>query len=203
MGEKKIKPKVLKALLTAPETAVEHLDLVYLDSDKLAIQRLKEKENFNYLLDGKPVLDIDHLKRIESLVIPPAWEAVRISHLPNGHLQAIGKDQRQRKQYRYHPIWTKVRNQTKFYKMGVFGEQLPKIRKKVDNDLDQKGWPKTKVMALIIRLMEETHIRIGSEQYSKRNKTYGLSTLRTRHVQSYQDKLKFEFTGKKGKKHFS
>ncbi|WP_313791442.1 DNA topoisomerase IB [Lacinutrix neustonica] len=106
-----------------------------------------------------------------------------------------------RKQYRYHPVWNKIRNQTKFYRMRFFGKFLPLIREQLDRDLQQKGWSKNKTLALVIKLMEETHIRIGNEQYAKRNKTYGLSTLRTRHVHIEKDKIKFEFTGKKGKKH--
>ena len=192
----------LELLLKEPEIAIEHLDLTYVNDDELTIERIKKGEKtFQYTLNESFVKEKNQLKRIESLVIPPAWTDVRITHLPNGHLQAVGRDAKRRKQYRYHPTWTKVRNQTKFYKMISFGEQLPNIRKRVDQDLEQKGWPKSKVLALIIRLMEETHIRIGNEQYAKRNKTYGLSTLRTRHVNTFSDSLKFEFTGKKGKQH--
>ncbi|QCX01969.1 DNA topoisomerase IB [Aggregatimonas sangjinii] len=191
----------LELLLKEPEIAIEHLDLTYVNDDELTINRIKKNKAFEYAANGSLLKEEDQLKRIEGLVIPPAWENVRITHLPNGHLQAVGRDTKRRKQYRYHPTWTKVRNQTKFYKMISFGEQLPKIRERVDQDLDQKDWTKSKVLALIIRLMEETHIRIGNEQYAKRNKTYGLSTLRTRHVNTFKDALKFEFKGKKGKQH--
>ncbi len=191
----------VEQLLTAPEEAIESIDLVYVDDKKLPIQRIPEKESFNYQWDGKPVLQEDLLQRIKGLVIPPAWDNVKITHLSNGHLQAVGRDAKKRKQYRYHPKWTKIRSRTKFYKMISFGEQLPKIRERVDKDLLQKGWPKSKVAALVIRLMEETHIRIGNEQYARRNKTYGLTTLRTKHLHAYKDKLRFEFIGKKGKEH--
>ena len=191
----------LELLLKEPEIAIEHLDLTYVGDEELTIKRVKKDKAFHYALDGSFVKQKDQLKRINGLVIPPAWMDVKITHLPNGHLQAVGRDAKRRKQYRYHPTWTKVRNQTKFYKMISFGEQLPNLRKRVDQDLDQDGWPKSKVLALIIRLMEETHIRIGNEQYAKRNKTYGLSTLRTRHVNTFKNKLKFEFKGKKGKLH--
>ncbi|MBQ0733368.1 DNA topoisomerase IB [Aquimarina celericrescens] len=194
-------PKFLTQILTAPETVIDQLDLVYVNDDKLNITRHKHKKGFQYLLNGRPLSTKKDIKRIDSLVIPPAWNGVRIACLENGHLQAIGRDLKNRKQYRYHPLWNAIRNQTKFYKMTAFGKQLPKIRKQVDQDLEQSGWPKTKVLALIIRLMEETHIRIGNEQYAKRNKTYGLSTMRTRHVNIEKDKLKFEFVGKRGKKH--
>ena len=201
MAVKKIDVEFIKAILKTPEIAIEKLDLIYVNRNQLPIERFKKNKVFEYVWKGKPLNKGEHLKRIESLVIPPAWEDVKISHMPNGHLQAIGKDLKQRTQYKYHPFWTKIRNQTKFYKMLPFGRQLPRIRNRVDKDLDQKGWSRSKVMALIIRLMEETHIRIGNEQYAKRNKTYGLSTLRTRHVKTMTDKLKFEFVGKKGKKH--
>jgi len=126
---------------------------------------------------------------------------VRITHLPNGHLQTIGKDSKQRKQYRYHPLWSKMRNQTKFYQVALFAETLPKIRKKVNNNLEQKGGPKTKILALVMKLMEETHIRIGNEQYGKGNKSYSLTTLLKKRVDVFKDNVKFQFSGKKGKKH--
>ncbi len=196
-----IDPSFITQIIKTPETVIDKLNLVYVNNDKLTIIRLKNKKGFQYLLNGSPLSTKKDLERIKSLVIPPAWNNVRIAALDNGHLQAVGRDLKNRKQYRYHPLWNKIRNQTKFYKMTAFGRQLPKIRRQVDKDLEQKIWSKTKVLALIIRLMEETHIRIGNEQYAKRNKTYGLSTLRTRHVNIEKDKLKFEFVGKKGKKH--
>ncbi len=201
MTVKSTPKKFIKQLMTAPKRVMSQLDLVYVDDKKLSIHRLRDGDAFVYKLKNKPVKDERQLKRIEGLVIPPAWEKVKITHLPSGHLQAVGRDAKNRKQYRYHPNWVKIRNQTKFYKMAQFGKQLPTIREQVDADLDQKGWPSTKVIALVIRLMEETHIRIGNMQYAKRNKSYGLSTLRKRHVNVHKNKLKFEFVGKKGKKH--
>ncbi len=187
--------------MTAPETVVAELDLVYVDNLKLPIHRRRKKKGFDYVLKDKAINDAKLLDRIEGLVIPPAWEDVRITHLVNGHLQAVGLDIKNRKQYRYHPTWLKIRNQTKFYRMAAFGKQLPRIRKQVEKDLRKKTLSKDKVVALVIKLMEETHIRIGSEQYAKRNKSYGLSTLRKKHVHLDKQKLKFEFVGKKGKKH--
>ncbi|MFD2565127.1 DNA topoisomerase IB [Aquimarina rubra] len=194
-------PKFIKQIIKTPEKVIDQLDLVYVNDDKLTIYRKKNKKGFFYQLNGKELSTKKHVERIKSLVIPPAWNNVRIATIDNGHLQAVGRDLKNRKQYRYHPLWKTIRNQTKFYKMADFGKQLTKIRKKVDNDLEKPGWPKDKVLALIIRLMEETHIRIGNEQYAKRNKTYGLSTMRTRHVNIEKDNIKFEFVGKKGKKH--
>ena len=198
---KYIEPKLLKAIQESPETAIEELDLIYVNNQHLSILRKGNTPTYFYYFNGKRITEESLLERIQNLVLPPAWIDVRITHLPNGHLQAIGKDQKNRKQYRYHPRWQKVRNQTKFYKMALFGTILPKLRKHVERDLKKEGWPKDKVLALVVRLMEETHIRIGNEQYAKRNKTYGLSTLRKRHVDIFKDKLTFQFTGKRGKFH--
>ncbi|RZT00044.1 DNA topoisomerase IB [Aquimarina brevivitae] len=194
-------PSLLKKVIQAPEIALEDIDLVYANENQLSITREKKDNEFIYLRRGKPIKTPKDLTRIQKLVIPPAWRDVKIADYKNLHLQAIGRDLKKRKQYRYHPLWIKVRNQTKFYKMIHFGKALPKLRAKVDSDLDQSQWTKSKVLALVIRLMEETHIRIGNEEYAKKNKTYGLSTMRTRHLKTFKDKIKFEFTGKKGKKH--
>ncbi len=192
---------LIEILLKEPEHAIEKLDLVYLDRNQLGIERQKENDDFFYTYRGKRLDLPDQLERINALVIPPAWENVKIAHIPNGHLQAVGKDLKKRTQYRYHALWSKVRNQTKFYKMARFGNRLPDIRQQVDKDLELQGWPRAKVLALIIRLMEETHIRIGNDQYARKNKTYGLSTLRSRHLTITKDKLRFEFVGKRGKEH--
>ena len=191
----------LKQIWHEPELAIEKLNLVYASENELKIKRKRNKKSFIYEFEGKPINDKKELKRINSLVIPPAWEKVNISYLENTHLQATGRDAKYRKQYRYHPTWNKIRNQTKFYRMRFFAQSLPLIREQIDLDLNQNGWPKTKTLALVIRLMEETHIRIGNSQYAKRNKTYGLSTLRTKHVNVNKDAIRFEFTGKKGKEH--
>lgn len=188
-------------LVVEPENAISHLDLEYVSREELSIERVRVKKGFLYLHRNKPLKNKKDLKRIDSLVIPPAWEGVKIASIANAHLQAIGFDLKKRRQYKYHPFWLKVRNRTKFYKMIAFGEALPKIRKRVEKDLELEGWQKNKVLALIVRLMEETHIRVGNEQYAKRNKTYGLSTLRTKHLKIFDNKLQFRFTGKRGKKH--
>ncbi|MFS4469764.1 DNA topoisomerase IB [Maribacter sp. 2210JD10-5] len=191
----------IEKLISAPQEALEHLNLKYVARDQLSILRIRKENGFLYLYKNKPLLQKKQLKRIKELVIPPAWADVKIAPLENAHLQAIGADSKKRTQYRYHPIWLKLRNRTKFYKMLPFGKALPKIRARVEKDLELPGWPKNKVLALIVRLMEETHIRVGNEQYAKRNKTYGLSTLRTKHIKQLDGKIRFEFTGKKGKKH--
>lgn len=201
MAEKKLTASFLKKIDQNPESAIEKLDLVYVNTHQLSILRKKKGDKFMYVNDDKTISISPHLDRINSLVIPPAWQHVRISALPNGHLQATGRDSKNRKQYRYHPIWNKIRNQTKFFKMTEFGASLPAIRDQVEKDIIQKEWTKTKVLALVIKLMEETQIRIGNAYYAKKNKTYGLTTLRNKHVHLYKNRLKFEFVGKKGKEH--
>lgn len=201
MPTKVSQQKLIEKLIKTPHLVLEKLDLVYVSNQKLPIERFQEKEGFVYKKNGRYIKQKSELKRFSSLVLPPAWENVRISDLANGHLQAVGLDIKNRKQYRYHPKWNSIRNQTKFYKIAEFGQKLPSIRKSVDHDLEEKEWSKNKVIALVIRLMEETHIRIGNEKYAKDNKSYGLSTLRKRHININKNTLRFEFIGKKGKQH--
>ena len=192
---------IYNQILLEPEKVIEEFDLVYIYPEQLQIRREKKGEKFIYLKLKSIIKTKKVLKRIQTLVIPPAWQKVKISHIENGHLQAVGRDAKNRRQYKYHPKWNEIRNQTKFFKQLYFAYHLPKIRAQVDKDLDQDNWTQTKVLALIIRLLEETHIRVGNDQYAKRNETYGLTTLRSRHVKTYKDKIKFEFVGKKGKEH--
>lgn len=192
---------LLKKLIYTPENALEYLDLVYVTDDILNISRSSDNNKFNYIKNGKLLTRKKTLQRISKLVIPPAWKNVKISSLENGHLQAIGRDNKFRKQYRYHKKWSKIRNQTKFYKMLHFGNALPKIRAQVEKDLSQPDFSKTKVLAIVIKLLEETHIRIGNKHYANKNSTYGLSTLRSKHVYLFKNKIKFEFIGKRGKMH--
>ncbi|WGK64097.1 DNA topoisomerase IB [Croceiramulus getboli] len=196
-----IEAEQVQDILDDPSKAATLADLIYVTDKELTIERKRLRKDFEYLKGNKPLLSKKQLDRIKNLVIPPAWEEVRIAEPPNGHIQVVGRDAKNRKVYRYHETWTQLRNQTKFFKMAAFGELLPTIRKRVDDDLDQEGMPKSKVLALIVRLMEETHIRVGNEYYAKKNKTYGLSTLRTRHVETSKNKMKFHFVGKKGKEH--
>lgn len=193
--------EVVKNILKNPEEAARIADLIYISQDQLNIERKKWGKGFIYKSNGEKISKLRELDRYKKLVIPPAWRDVRISKLENGHLQVIGLDDKGRKQYKYHPVWAQLRNQTKFFKMTAFGKVLPKIRKQVEEDLDIKEMNQRKILALVIRLMEETHIRIGNEYYASKNKTYGLSTLRSRHVKTSKNKLEFEFVGKKGKEH--
>lgn len=196
-----LSPDDVATVMNDPHEAVKLAKLRYVSENHLSIERKKVGRGFAYYNKEEKIQDPKTLDRIKSLVIPPAWKNVRISHYSNGHLQVIGRDEKERKQYMYHPTWSKIRNQTKFFKMTSFGKMLPKIRKQVDKDLLLEGMPKRKVLALVIRLMEETHIRVGNHYYAKNNKTYGLSTFRTRHVKPFENGIKFEFVGKKGKEH--
>lgn len=151
--------------------------------------------------DGKLVRDRQELQRIRSLVIPPAWTNVWICPLTHGHLQAAGRDARGRKQYRYHPVYRLIRDQTKFSRMVTFGEALPEIRKRVKKDLELTGMPKNKVLATVVKLLETTRIRVGNEEYAKTNESYGLTTMREDHVEVSGYKLRFHFRGKSGLDH--
>lgn len=191
----------LEKLLKSPEEAARIADLIYVTDAHFTIERKKHGKGYTYLHNDKTLKSKPLLKRIKKLVIPPAWEDVRIAEPPNGHLQVIGRDDKDRKVYLYHETWNKLRNETKFLKLASFSNILPQLRKQVDADLDEEKMTKRKVLALVLRLMEETHIRVGNACYAKRNQTYGLSTLRTRHVKTSESDIRFEFVGKKGKKH--
>jgi DNA topoisomerase I len=166
------------------------------------ITRRRRGKSFQYFdPDGKAIRDKDVLARIKSLVIPPAWTNVWICPRANGHLQATGRDAKGRKQSRYHPRWREVRDETKYERMKLFGEALPLIRERVEQDLALPGLPKEKVLATLVRLLETTFIRIGNEEYAKENHSYGLTTLRNKHVDVDGATVRFKFKGKSGKQH--
>lgn len=150
-------------------------------------------------VDGRPVRDLAAVRRIKALAIPPAWTDVWICPIPNGHLQATGRDARGRKQYRYHPRWREVRDETKYGRMIAFGEALPRIRARVGRDLGLPGIPREKVLATVVRLLETTGIRVGNEEYARENHSFGLTTMRDRHVEVAGPTLRFQFRGKGGK----
>ena len=156
------------------------------------------KEFKYYDLDGKTIRDAKTLKRIKSLVIPPAWKGVWVCPSPNGHIQATGFDDKRRKQYIYHPEWIILSRQNKFDKMVDFGLSLPKIRQRVSYYLQDKKLDKTKVLATVVWLLEHTFIRIGDEEYSKEYNSFGLTTLRDRHVKVSGSQVLFQFRGKSG-----
>jgi DNA topoisomerase-1 len=151
-----------------------------------------------YIYEGKPWRKKEDIQRIRSLAIPPSWTAVWICPLPNGHIQATGLDMRKRKQYRYHALWTVLRNETKFHRLYEFGKALPALRSKLEHDLAQKELTATKVVATVVSLMERTYIRIGNEGYEKQYGSHGLTTLKDNHVAITGDKIRFSFKGKKG-----
>ena len=165
------------------------------------LQRKRSGAGFRYVTaDGKPANRVD-LKRIRELAIPPAWEQVWICPHPNGHLQATGRDAKGRKQYLYHPQWHAVRKGTKFHRLTAFGRALPRIRRRVSRGLRLRGLPREKVVAAVVWLLEETHIRIGNPEYADENQSFGLSTMRNRHVAVRGQRLEFRFRGKSGKFH--
>jgi len=184
---------------TDPPTAARAAGLRYVLDDRPGIRREKDKDGFRYLdTHGDPVDDEATLKRIRSLVIPPAWTDVWICPQANGHLQATGRDARGRKQYRYHPKWREVRDEVKYERMIKFGQALPLIRKEVDRALGLPGLPREKVLATIVYLLEATMMRIGNDEYARENKSYGLTTLRNRHVHIDGSEVEFRFRGKSG-----
>jgi DNA topoisomerase-1 len=151
--------------------------------------------------DGRPIRDGETLARIRSLAVPPAWRDVWICPDANGHLQATGRDAKGRKQYRYHPRWREVRDGNKYERMIAFGRALPLIRKRVQKDLARPGLPREKILATVVRLLEVTLIRVGNEEYAKQNESFGLATMRNRHVRVNGSALRFQFRGKSGVLH--
>jgi DNA topoisomerase-1 len=189
-------------ILTDPAQSAKAAGLRYVSDTKPGIQRKRHGKSFRYIdANGTPVREKDTLARIKSLVIPPAWTDVWICPNPNGHLQATGRDARGRKQSRYHPRWREIRDETKYSRMKIFGEFLPGIRQRVERDLALAGLPREKILATIVRLLETTFIRVGNAEYARENHSYGLTTMRTKHVDVSGSKVSFHFKGKSGKQH--
>jgi DNA topoisomerase I len=178
----KIPAGKLKSIISDPQAAARSINLVYVTDSQEGYTRVRDTRGFYYTFRNKRIRDASELDRIKKLVIPPAWEEVWICKLGNGHLQATGKDTLSRKQYRYHPLWTELRSHTKFYRMLAFGKSLERIRKKVRKDLALPGLPKEKIIALVVSLMENTGIRIGNESYEKLYGSFGLTTLKDKHM---------------------
>lgn len=197
----KLTKRKLKSLVKNEEKTAMAANLVYVTDTEPGITRKKSGDTFEYYFDGKPLKDDEDLVRIKSLAIPPAWTNVWICKKENGHLQATGYDARNRKQYRYHANWNKLRTHTKFYRMISFGKALPKIREAVKKDLREKDLTVNKVLAAVVSLMERTNIRIGNSAYEKENGSFGLTTLKDRHVTFSGNAVKFSFKGKKGVSH--
>ena len=182
--------------------AARSAGLHYVTERSPGIRRQKCGRGFRYITaEGQTLRDKDDLIRIKALAIPPAWTEVWISSSPRGHIQAFGRDARLRKQYRYHARWREVRDETKFGQLTTFGEALPDIRKRVDLDMEKPGLPREKVLATVVRLLEMTMARIGNPEYARANRSFGLTTLRDRHVTITGHQLRFRFMGKSGKAH--
>lgn len=194
----KLNKRNIRAIIRNPEKSAEAVNLVYVRDTVPGIKRVKRGRDFIYLHKNKPVKDPAILSRIKSLVIPPAWENVWICTLTNGHLQATGVDVKKRKQYKYHSSWSDLRNQTKFYRLLEFGKAIPAIREKVEKHLALTGLPLNKVLATVVSLMEHTSIRVGNNMYEKLYGSYGLTTLKDKHVTWNGTTMKFSFKGKKG-----
>lgn len=177
------------------------IDLLYVNDNEPGILRLRKGKGFSYVLENKPLRKKEILDRIKRLVIPPAWEKVWICSDPKGHIQATGFDIKGRKQYRYHPLWNVLRNETKFHKMLEFGKALPVLRLQVEKDLGSKELTEKKVIATVVSLMERTYIRVGNSVYEKENGSYGLTTLLDKHVKIEGGNISFAFTGKKKIEH--
>ncbi|MHB1247168.1 MAG: DNA topoisomerase IB [Sulfuriferula sp.] len=190
------------ALAVTPTAEVRASGLRYVTDQSPGLRRAGRPSAFWYVdADNHKIDDPATLARIAKLAIPPAWTEVWIAASAKAHLQATGRDVRGRKQYRYHPKWRALREETKFARMLAFGGALPEIRKRVDQDLSLQGLPREKILATVVRLLEITLIRVGNEEYAKANHSYGLTTLRNRHVNISGGKLAFEFRGKSGKQH--
>ncbi len=185
-----------------PQASAEEAGLRYVSDTMPGIRRRASGRGFSYIgTDGRRIADPDRIAWFKRLAIPPAWTDVWISPIRRGHIQATGRDARGRKQYRYHPRWREVRDEAKYGRMIEFARALPRIRRRTDRDLRRRGLPREKVLALVVRLLEATLIRVGNEEYARENRTFGLSTLRDRHLKGDGANVRFSFKGKSGKEH--
>ncbi|MBN9078064.1 MAG: DNA topoisomerase IB [Rhizobiales bacterium] len=196
------RPDLLKShdIIEEAELSAAQASLNYVSDDMPGIRRRRSGKGFGYVKpDGTRLTDPKQLERIRGLAIPPAYTDVWISPDPNGHIQATGRDDRGRKQYRYHPRWTAIRDEAKFEQLSAFARALPAIRERVDSDLRKRGLPKDRVLASLIWLLENTMIRVGNHTYAKQNRSFGLTTLRSRHLSVSGSTMHFKFKGKSGK----
>ena len=185
-----------------PVRSAQAAGLRYVSDQVPGFTRRRTGGGFRYVSgEGRAVRDPATLARIRRLAIPPAWEKVWICTRDDGHLQATGRDARGRKQYRYHPQWREVRDETKYGRMAAFGRALPRIRRRVARDLSLPGLPREKILATVVRLLETTFIRVGNEEYARENDSFGLTTLRNRQVKVNGSKIRFNFRGKSGVEH--
>jgi DNA topoisomerase-1 len=181
------------------EEAAASVDLVYCSDAEPGIRRRRSGAGFSYIREGRRVVDAKTLDRIGSLAVPPAWTDVWIATDAACHIQATGRDARGRKQYRYHPRWTACRDEVKYASLVEFAEALPGLRKTMDADLRRRGLPREKVVGVVVWLLDNAMIRVGNAAYARDNKSFGLTTLRDRHVDIDGATLRFTFRGKSGK----
>jgi DNA topoisomerase-1 len=195
-------PKLNGAIAEELLAAAEEAGLQYVSDHRPGYTRKAKGKHFEYFdAEGKPIRDEQRLLRIKRLAIPPAWTDVWICPSLNGHIQATGRDARARKQYRYHERWREVRDENKFDRLAQFAKALPNIRRRVAQDLKLAGLPRRKVLATIVRLLERTFIRIGNEEYARENNSFGLTTLKNRHVKVRGARILFRFRGKSKRQH--
>jgi DNA topoisomerase-1 len=184
----------------SPREAAKDAGLRYSSDERPGIRRRRRGRGFQYLdADGHTITDTAERARIEALAVPPAWTDVWICPSSNGHLQATGRDARGRKQYRYHPRWREVRDEAKYDRLIAFAAALPRIRRRVDRDIARHALSKPRVVATIVRLLDETSIRVGNDEYARENRSFGLTTMRKRHVDVDGSRIRFRFQGKSGK----
>lgn len=185
-----------------PERAARDAGLRYVLDDAPGITRKRSGKGWSYYdAKGRLISDRRERERLNGLAIPPAWTEVWINPRPDGHLLATGRDSEGRKQYRYHPDWRAIRDEAKYARLVPFGRALPQIRARVDEDLGRTGLPREKVLGTVVRLLELSLIRVGNDEYARLNGSYGLTTLRDRHVELEGARIRFEFRGKGGKRH--
>ncbi len=183
-----------------PVEAAHDAGLRYTSDEGPGLRRRRAGRGFAYLdTEGRTISDKGELRRIRRLAIPPAWTEVWISPDPRGHIQATGRDARRRKQYRYHERWREVRDESKFERILDFAKALPRIRRRVDRDLARSRLTRARVLATIVRLLETSLIRVGNDEYARHNSSYGLTTLREKHVRVVGSRVTFRFRGKSGK----
>ena len=192
---------VTEPIEDAPESSARAAGLRYVSGRESGFARRRRGRGFQYIdADGGPPSS-EQVQRIEALAIPPAWTDVWICRSANGHLQATGRDARGRKQYRYHPRWREVRDETKYHRLLAFGRALPRIRRRVEKDMSRRALNRERVVATVVHLLDTTNIRVGNDEYARENNSFGLTTLRERHVEVDGSRITFRFRGKAGKTH--
>jgi len=197
----KVSKRKLKSIVKDEEKTALAANLIYVSDKETGIERKKNGDKFEYYYKGEKIKDDEELLRIKHLVIPPAWTKVWICKKENGHLQATGYDTKNRKQYKYHHHWNYLRNHTKFYRLLDFGKALPGMRLQLEKDISVPGLPLKKVLAAVVSLLERTNIRVGNSFYEKTYGSFGLTTLKDKHVKFNGASVSFEFIGKKGISH--